>query len=127
VYKNQRRVLTENHLAAEAGTPDTVAASVREVGLLYYEYLFLLEKQRELQRADSIFGLFEERAALRFRQGEQNVLELNSAQLQHRQTSQQLFLLQRDAERVLWQSIPCSMPERFMYLHRNRLLCRPVC
>ncbi|MFM7402291.1 MAG: TolC family protein, partial [Bacteroidota bacterium] len=103
VYKSQRRVLTENHLAAEAGTQDTRRRLRTEVGLLYYEYLFLLEKQRELQRADSIFGLFEERAALRFRQGEQNVLELNSAQLQHRQTSQQLFLLQRDAERVLWQ------------------------
>jgi cobalt-zinc-cadmium resistance protein CzcA len=103
VYKNQRRVFTENHLAAEAGTQDARLRLRAEVGSLYYEYLFLLEKQRELQRADSIFGLFEEKAALRFSQGEQNVLELNSAQLQHRQASQQLFLAQRDAERVLWQ------------------------
>jgi cobalt-zinc-cadmium resistance protein CzcA len=103
VYKNQRSLLAEHHLIAAAAFDDARVRLRQEVGALFYAYLFLQQKRAVLEKADSIFSVFEEKAAKRFSMGASNLLEKNSAKLQRQQISQQLFSVSKDAEIVLQQ------------------------
>jgi cobalt-zinc-cadmium resistance protein CzcA len=103
VYKNQRSLLTEQHLLAAAAFDDARVRLRQEVGALFYAYVFLQQKRVVLEKADSIFSVFEEKSARRFSMGASNLLEKNSAKLQRQQISQQLFSVLKDAEIVLQQ------------------------
>lgn len=96
VYGHQKKALKENYLAAQAHRQlmeQDVRTNVRRV---YYDWIWLHEKQRLLQYADSIYRLFEEKANLRFRTGETNILEQTTAASHRQQIANQLEMLSSD-------------------------------
>lgn len=103
VYKTQKQLLSEQVLAAQAQSKMTERELKIELSRLFYEYLWLQEKKTLLQEADSIYGIFEGKALLRFQNGETNLLEKTTAQMQRQQISNQLTMLRQDAEIVLQQ------------------------
>ncbi len=103
VYKTQRRLLSEQALTAQAQSKMARQTLKTELSRLFYDYLWLREKEKLLQEADSIYRLFEEKALLRFQKGETNLLEKATAQLQRQQIGNQLTMLRQDAQIVLQQ------------------------
>jgi len=96
VYTNQRRVLEAGYRVAQAQrrlTENEIRAQVRQV---FFEYATLIQRQRLLMYADSLFGLFEAKSNLRFEKGEANVLEKTAALTQRQQITNQLQLLGAD-------------------------------
>ncbi len=96
VYSNQKRALQESFLSAQASTRLTQQDVKAEVRRLYYQILWLGEKKRLLNYADSIYTLFEKKTNLRFKVGEANILEHTTAQIHHQQIANQRNLLQAD-------------------------------
>jgi cobalt-zinc-cadmium resistance protein CzcA len=72
----------------------------QQVSQLYYEMLILLQKQKLLQKADSLYAAFLERQELRFKVGEANIVERTSAQSQRMQAANQLQQLLADLQIV---------------------------
>ncbi|OOQ61742.1 CusA/CzcA family heavy metal efflux RND transporter [Mucilaginibacter pedocola] len=103
VYSNQKKALQASYLASRAQT-QLVQQDIRaEVRRLYYELVWLNEKRKLLQYADSIYRLFENKTNLRFKVGEANVLEKTTAQNRHLQINNQLNMVQADEEMALTQ------------------------
>lgn len=98
VYGHQKKALKENYLAAQAQTQlaeQDIRANVRKV---FYDWVWLYEKQQLLQYADSIYRLFEEKATLRFKTGETNILEQTTAVSHRQQIANQLEMLSSDIQ-----------------------------
>jgi cobalt-zinc-cadmium resistance protein CzcA len=96
VYSHQKKTLRENYLAAQAKTQimeQDIRANVRR---MYYDWIWLHEKQQLLRYADSIYGLFEEKTNLRFKTGETNILEKTTAESHRQQIANQLEMLTAD-------------------------------
>jgi cobalt-zinc-cadmium resistance protein CzcA len=103
VYSHQKKALRENYLAAQAKT-EVMEQDIRSnVRRLYYDWVWLHEKQQLLQYADSIYRLFEEKTNLRFKTGETNILEKTTAESHRQQISNQLEMLSADMQITLKQ------------------------
>ncbi len=68
----------------------------KRVTQLYYQMIILLQKQKLLQKADSLYAAFLQRQELRFKVGEVNIVEKTSAETQRMQAANQLRQLQAD-------------------------------
>ncbi len=68
----------------------------KQVTQVYYDLLYLQQKQKLLQHTDSIFATFLQNIELRFSKGESNILEKTTAETQRGQVSQQLTKLRQD-------------------------------
>lgn len=96
VYKHQKELLSDEWKKS------LLVATLKENELkkqvrLVYSQMLLLEKRRTiLQRNDSILSEFVQKSTLRFRKGESNVLEANSAELTRGQIALQLQQVQHD-------------------------------
>lgn len=96
VYSRQKKVATSEWKSAE------VVASLQELHLkkevvhTFYALLTLAEKERLLQKSDSLLSEFLNKATLRLKKGENNLLEKATATLQLGQLKQQLLQLQKD-------------------------------
>jgi len=101
VYKTQKQLLSEQALAAQAQSKMTQRDLKIELSRLFYGYIWLQEKEKLLQEADSVYRVFEEKALLRFQKGETNLLEKTTAQMQRQQISNQLAVLRQDLQIVL--------------------------
>lgn len=89
----------------------------KQVIQLYYEMLILLQKQKLLQRADSLYAAFLQRQELRFKVGETNIVERTSAESQRMQAANQLQQLVADLQIAKTQ---------FAYLLNSNELFTPV-
>ena len=96
VYKNQRKWLAEQTSIAIGETNMKSHTLQSEVSRRFYEYLFLVEKEKLLFKADSIYTLFSEKSNLRFQKGETGLLESATAEVQLQQIGNQLRMLQTD-------------------------------
>lgn len=103
VYSNQKKALNENYQLALAQARLTEQQLKAEVRQQFYETVYLYEKRKLLQYADSIYGLFYDKAALRLKAGESNILEKATAQTQRQQVANQLSLLESDIDIALQQ------------------------
>jgi len=103
VYSNQKRSLQENFLAAQLQSAVTETDIKSNVRRLFFELVYLQEKQKLLLYADSIYRLFESKANLRFKVGETDVLEKTTAASHHQQIINQLRLLEGDMDITLSQ------------------------
>ncbi|MBP6810306.1 MAG: CusA/CzcA family heavy metal efflux RND transporter [Saprospiraceae bacterium] len=101
VYKTQKQLLSEQALAAQAQSKMTQRDLKAELSRLFYGYIWLQEKEKLLQEADSVYRVFEEKALLRFQKGETNLLEKTTAQMHRQQISNQLAMLRQDLQIVL--------------------------
>jgi cobalt-zinc-cadmium resistance protein CzcA len=96
VYVNQSRVLKADVNVAREETKlseQDLRAAVRSV---YFEYVAMVERQRLLNFADSLYRLFEAKSNKRFETGAANILEKTAAEAQRHQISNQIQLLQKD-------------------------------
>ncbi len=96
VYSNQKRSLQESYKSAQVQTVITGLDVKTNVRSLFYELVYLREKQQLLLFADSIYQLFESKTNLRFKVGESDILEKTTASSHRQQIANQLRLLQGD-------------------------------
>lgn len=98
VYSSQRALLTEEWKAGVLNVGVQERVLKKQVMQAYYTLLYLQEKKKLLQKTDTLFAQFLEKALLRFNKGESNVLEKTTAENQRGQISLQLLQLQQDME-----------------------------
>jgi len=100
VYASQKTLLTEEWKSSvlNVGVRETVLK--RQVAQTYNELLYLLEKKRLLQNNDSLFAEFLDKATLRLKVGESNILEKSTAEIQRGQIGLQLSQLNQDIELI---------------------------
>jgi len=103
VYSNQKRALQENYLAAQTQTKVTQLDIKTNVRKLFYEWVYLREKQKLLLYADSVYQLFENKTNLRFKVGETDILEKTTASSHRQQIANQLRMINADMEITLAQ------------------------
>ncbi len=100
VYKRQKQVLTE------VWNSKILLANLKEfevkktVTQLFYNYLSLKEKEKLLQKADTLFSKFYDKANLRLQKGESNILEKSTAETQKTNVDIQLKQLRSEIEMV---------------------------
>jgi len=98
VYLNQKRLLNEEWKSSVLSVSLKEADTKKLVREIFYAYLYLKNKENLLQKNDSIYAAFLEKANLRFTKGESNVLERTTAESQRGEIAIQLKQLQQDLE-----------------------------
>ncbi|MCL7987563.1 CusA/CzcA family heavy metal efflux RND transporter [Sphingobacterium sp. lm-10] len=101
VYANQKKVLISEYQAAQELTKWNWQEIRTNIRSLFYQYVSLIEREKLLLKADSIYRLFEERSVTRFNSGASNILEMTAAQVQRQQIENQLKILRKDIHVVL--------------------------
>ena len=98
VYVNQKRLLNEEWKSSVLSVSLKEADTKKIVREIFYAYLYLKNKETLLQKNDSIYSAFLDKANLRFTKGESNVLEKTTAESQRGEIAIQLKQLQQDLE-----------------------------
>jgi cobalt-zinc-cadmium resistance protein CzcA len=115
VYSNQKRSLRENYLAAEVQTKITQVDIRTNVRRLFYELIYLKEKQRLLLYADSVYQLFENKTNLRFKVGETDILEKTTASSHRQQIANQLRMINADFD-ITWRQFNLWLADGRQYI-----------
>lgn len=90
VYKRQKQLLAEQAKAGEWSEALQKKEITKQVTTVFYEMVYLKEKERLLLKSDSIYSEFLRKSTLRFDRGESNVLEKATAENQSAQIKIQL-------------------------------------
>jgi cobalt-zinc-cadmium resistance protein CzcA len=90
VYKKQKQVYTEEWKAAVLNTGLKEFELKKAVTQVFYNILYLREKEAMLQKSDTLFREFYSRANLRLQHGESNILEKATAETQQAALAMQL-------------------------------------
>jgi cobalt-zinc-cadmium resistance protein CzcA len=98
VYSNQKKLLNEEWKASVLSISLKEAEIKRAVTQIYYSILILKEKEKLLIQADSIYSAFLNKAELRFKTGESNILERATAKTQRGSVFLQLKSLQEEID-----------------------------
>lgn len=98
VYASQKALLNEEWKSSVLNIGVKEAALKKQVAQVYYSLLYLQEKKKLLQKNDSLFAEFLNKATLRFNKGESNILEKTTAENQRGQIGLQLQQLQQDMQ-----------------------------
>jgi cobalt-zinc-cadmium resistance protein CzcA len=96
VYKRQKQLLAEEAKTGEWNEALQKKEITRQVTTVFYEMVYLKEKEKLLLKSDSIYSEFLRKSTLRFEKGESNVLEKATAENQSGQVKIQLQELQND-------------------------------
>jgi outer membrane protein TolC len=102
-YQSQNQVLMEEWKNAMLTLEVQKLQLKRDIALIYNNLNYLDEKQKLLQKADSIYSRYYQRADLRLRAGESNILEKTTAENYRSQAEIQLQNLMKDREVSLFQ------------------------
>lgn len=100
VYKRQKELLTEEWKSSLLNTDVREAQLKKQVSQVFYTLVYLHHKRELLQKTDTLFAEFLNKATLRFKAGESNVLEKTTAENQRGQMALQLVQLEKDWEIV---------------------------
>lgn len=100
VYKRQKELLTEEWKSSVLNVGVREAFLKKQIAEVYFNLIYLQNKKKLLQKNDSLFAEFLNKATLRFNKGESNVLEKTTAENQRGQIGLQLSQLERDMELV---------------------------
>lgn len=100
VYKRQKQVFKEEFNSKVLQTNLAEFEVKKIVTSLFYDYLSLKEKEKLLQKADTLFSKFFDKAALRLQKGDSNILEKSTAETQRTNVAIQLKQLQSEIEMV---------------------------
>jgi len=96
VYKRQQQLLIEQAKKGQWNEALQRKELTRQVTVVFYEMLYLKEKEKLLLKSDSIYSDFLRISTLRFDKGESNILEKSTAENQSGQIKIQLLELQSD-------------------------------
>jgi cobalt-zinc-cadmium resistance protein CzcA len=100
VYKRQKQLLIEAAKMGEWNEALQRKELTRQVTIVFYEMIYLKEKEKLLLKSDSIYSEFLRKSVLRFDKGESNILEKATAENQSGQIKIQLQELQSDYKTV---------------------------
>ena len=103
VYKRQKQLLIEEAKTGEWNEAIQKKTLTRQVSTVFYELIYLKEKEKLLLKSDSIYSEFLRKSTLRFDKGESNILEKATAENQSGQIKIQLRELQSDYKMTLLQ------------------------
>lgn len=139
VYNSQKALLNEEWRSSVLNAEVKESVIKEKVTEFYYSLNYLQQKEKLLQRSDSLFAEFLRKATLRFKKGESNILEKTTAENQRGQISLQLSQLRQDMDLLLLQFqlllnttsiyIPDEnedMPEMKSYVDTNVLASHPT-
>jgi heavy metal efflux system protein len=96
VYKRQKQLLIEQSKTGQWNEAFQKKELTRQVTAVFYEMLYLKEKEKLLLKNDSIYSEFLRKSTLRFEKGESNILEKATAENQAGQIKIQLEELRSD-------------------------------
>jgi cobalt-zinc-cadmium efflux system outer membrane protein len=102
-YKTQKQVLIEEWKNSMLNLDLQKWQLKREIALIYNELNYQNEKQKLLQKTDSIYTNYYKRAELRLKKGESNILERTTAENYRSQAEIQLSNLKKDREVSIYQ------------------------
>jgi cobalt-zinc-cadmium resistance protein CzcA len=100
VYIRQKELLNAEWKNGLLGISIKENELKKKVTSVFYELLYLQEKQELLQYTDSIYAQFLQNAELRFSKGASTILEKATAETQRGQVAQQLRQVQQDYQIV---------------------------
>jgi heavy metal efflux system protein len=98
VYSSRKNLLSKEWESSVLNTAVKETELRKQVSKVYYNLLYLQQKEKLLHRTDSLFSEFLEKATLRFNKGESNILEKTTAENQRGQIGLQLNQLKQDME-----------------------------
>jgi len=121
VYAKQKTLLNEEYKSSVLKLDLEKAALKKAVSQVYYSILFVNAKEKLLFKSDSIYDEFLIKAEQRFSQGESNVLEKASAEMQRGQIAVQIqkLLLERS---MLLAEFQLLLNTSTLYSPENELL-----
>jgi heavy metal efflux system protein len=96
VYARQQSLLTAQWKASQLNVAVKQNDLKKQVAEVYFQWLYIQEKQQLLQGIDTLYSNFQEKAELRFAKGESNILEKTAASTQRAQVEQQLKSARQD-------------------------------
>lgn len=101
VYSNQKSILKEEWRSSLFSLSLKEADMKRNVSLVFYNYIYLIAKEKLLKRNDSLYRDFLAKAELRLKQGETSVLEKATAETQLGHIEMQVNQLKQDIDLTL--------------------------
>lgn len=96
VYSRQKQLLIEEAKTGEWNEALQIKELTKQLTAVFYEMVYLKEKEKLLLKSDSIYSEFLRKSTLRFDKGESNILEKATAENQSGQIKIQLQELQSD-------------------------------
>lgn len=102
-YESQKQVLIEEWKNAMLTLDVQKWQLKREIALVYNDLNYLDEKQKLLRKAESIYSKYYQRAELRLKAGESNILEKTTAENFRSQAEIQLWNIAKDRDVSLYQ------------------------
>ena len=100
VYSRQKKLFNEEWKTATLSVTMKEAELKKAVTQTFYSLIYLNEKEKLLQKSDTIFSEFLKKSDLRFKKGESNILEKTTAETQRGNIKLQLIQLQQEKEVV---------------------------
>jgi cobalt-zinc-cadmium resistance protein CzcA len=100
VYSRQKKLLKEEWQTATLNVNLKEADLKKAVSNSFYNLLYLYEKEKLLQKSDTLYLEFQKKSNLRFQKGENNILEKTTAETQRGNILLQLIQLQQEKELV---------------------------
>ncbi len=96
VYKKQKQLLIEESKVGEWNEALQKKDLAKQVSVVFYEMVYLKEKEKLLLKVDTVYSEFANKSTLRFNSGESNILEKTTAENHKGQIKMQLQELQND-------------------------------
>ena len=100
LYSRQKKLFEEEWQTATLNVAMKEAELKKAVSQSFYTLVYLSEKEKLLQKSDTLFLEFQKKANLRFQKGESNILEKTTAETQRGNILLQLIQLQQEKEMV---------------------------
>lgn len=96
VYTKRKKMLDAEWNASVMNQNLTKAQLTKEVSDVFYRILTLQEKKKVIEYISQLYGSFSDKASLRLKKGEANILEESTAEIQKEQAKTQLDMLEND-------------------------------
>jgi len=96
VYARQKNVFNQDYMSSQIGYQLKEMDLKKQVISTYYHLVYLQEKENILLKNDTVYAIFLNKAKLKFKAGETDILERSTAEIQRNQIAMQLRELQQD-------------------------------
>lgn len=96
VYTKRKQMLDAEWNASVINQSLTKAQLTKEVSDVFYRILTLQEKKKVIEYISGLYSSFADKASLRLKKGEANIMEESTAEIQKEQAKNQLNMLEND-------------------------------
>lgn len=96
VYTKRKQMLDAEWNASVINQSLTKAQLTKEVSDVFYRILTLQEKKKVIEYISGLYSSFADKASLRLKKGEANIMEESTAEIQREQAKNQLNMLDND-------------------------------